>query len=190
MSLDPKRRNEDDAREKADVYQDKHAEHAEDEAQEKADAQKIKPDEGDFEGKEPLTGPLRMGMKWGELADKRREKALKRSISETIGRSWFFLAILCVIGFPLLDVLQKAQVLSGEAPLAEPSWATIFMTNAKVGFFISLPVFLAYAVDYFGRRHKGLAWRKAKKKKAAMLSLAVLLVILFILAIVFKTAGI
>lgn len=126
----------------------------------------------------------RLARQWEEMGERRREKALKRSIPETIGHSWFWLALLFLLGFPLLDILQKMDFFSGRGPKPSPLWREIFQTNAWVGLLICLPVFLAYALDYWLCRKASQSWEDAKKKQGQMITLAILLAAVALAALV------
>lgn len=141
--------------------------------------------------KDSISGKTGTGWIIEKLADrdkKRRQKHLARSISETLGRTWFWLALLSALGFPLMDIWRKTQ-LQATAEGAGPSWSRIFTTNTIAALLLSLPVFLGYLTDYLTCRRKGKAWSDPRLKIAEMVILAVLILVWAVLTLAFSLSG-
>lgn len=119
-----------------------------------------------------------------ERADKSRQKTLKRTFADIIGNGWFYLALVFFLTFPLTDIFNKLQLLSGGPMLPNPSWRDIFSFNTLVGVFLSLPVYLAYGFDYQKAKRREEPWEKAKKKKIQLSVLSVFLLLFALAAIV------
>lgn len=121
---------------------------------------------------------------WAEMSERRRDKVLRRSIPETIGFSWFWLAALYLIGFPFLDSLQKYRAMQSGVLSAGAAWRKIFTTNFVVGLVISLPVFLAFGADFLLQKRKEEPWKEAQKKKLYMKILLFLLIVLLLIMVI------
>ncbi len=109
-----------------------------------------------------------------EYLEKKRAKRQvlnEMTLAEVVGKYWFYLALLLLISFPLMDMIQRIQAALNPSLGAMPALSRVFLANGGWGMVFSAPVFLAYGIDYLLAKRKGEARRDEKQKRFRVLIL-------------------
>ncbi len=138
--------------------------------------------------------------KSAEEADKRQRDMLERkaskrnklndmTVAEVIGKYWFYFAALLLILFPVMDIMQRLQAVADPSLGTPPALSLVFLTNGRWGLVFSLPVFLAYGIDYLLAKKKGEPWREMKQKRFRVVFLLGLGLLWLVLGLIFLLFG-